>query len=61
LELDTLTLEKEDWEYQSFYLYIAKERSQIYDNFQGQLRANNERMVHWFATGEKKILSKLLL
>jgi hypothetical protein len=54
LELDTLTLEKEDWEYQSFYLYIAKERSQIYDNFQGQLRANNERMVHWFATGEKK-------
>ncbi len=54
LELDTLQLEKEDWEYQSFYLYIAKERSQIYDNFQGQLRANNQRMVHWFTTGEKK-------
>ena len=54
LELDTLLLEKEDWEYQTFYLYIAKERSQIYDNFQGQLRANNQRMVHWFTTGEKK-------
>ncbi len=54
LELDTIQLEKEDWEYQTFYLYIAKERSQIYDNFQGQLRANNQRMVHWFTTGEKK-------
>ena len=53
LRTDTLKLAIEDWEYQKFYLEIAKERTQIYDNFDGVLTPNNTRMVHWYPIDEQ--------
>ena len=53
LSLDTLILKSSDWEYQKFYLEIAKERTQIYDNFNAVLQPNNERLVHWYPIAEK--------
>jgi len=53
LSLDTLILKSSDWEYQKFYLEIAKERTQIYDNYNAVLQPNNERLVHWYPIAEK--------
>lgn len=53
LRTDTLKLALEDWQYQKFYLEIAKERTQIYDNFDGVLTPNNTRMVHWYPIDEQ--------
>ncbi|MGB0837320.1 MAG: DUF4348 domain-containing protein [Flavobacteriaceae bacterium] len=52
--VDSLKIEKDQWEYQTFYLHIAKERSQVYDNYEGVLSPNNKRMVHWYTTKKPK-------
>ena len=52
LQRDTLLIKRQDWEYQKFYLEMAKERTQIYDNHQGVLSPNNLRMVHWYTLSE---------
>ena len=47
-EIDTIMIPKSDWEYDSFYINYANERTQIYDNFDLQLRKTNQRLVHWY-------------
>lgn len=47
-EIDTLNLEKSDWEYDSFYVNFASERTQIYDNFELKFQPTDERVLHWF-------------
>lgn len=52
LQRDTLSIARKDWEYQRFYLEMAKERTQIYDNYESVLKPNNLRMVHWYTLSE---------
>ncbi|MBC3848003.1 DUF4348 domain-containing protein [Winogradskyella echinorum] len=47
-EIDTIKLIKPEWKYNSFYLNTASERTQIYDNFELNLRTTNERLLHWY-------------
>lgn len=47
-EIDTLKLNISDWEYDSFYINFASERTQIYDNFELKFQPTNERVLHWF-------------
>ncbi|MEO0472503.1 MAG: DUF4348 domain-containing protein [Bacteroidota bacterium] len=46
-EIDTLSIQASQWEYEPFYVKMASERSQIYDNFDLKLRPTNERLLHW--------------
>ncbi|WP_242134106.1 DUF4348 domain-containing protein [Aestuariivivens marinum] len=47
-EIDTIGIKKAEWEYDLFYLNTASERTQIYDNFELNLRPSNERLLHWY-------------
>ena len=47
-EIDTLSLSISDWEYDSFYINFASERTQIYDNFDLTFQPTDERVLHWF-------------
>jgi len=47
-DIDTIKLTKEHWKYNSFYINNASERTQIYDNFDLNLRPTNERVIHWY-------------
>jgi len=45
-EIDSNKIKKSEWEYDSFYINRASERTQIYDNFNLNLRPTNERVLH---------------
>ncbi len=47
-EIDTIRIKKAEWEYDLFYLNIASGRTQIYDNFELNIRPSNERLLHWY-------------
>jgi len=41
-------IQKKDWVHNSFYINTASERTQIYDNFDLNLRRTNKRLLHWY-------------
>ncbi|WP_225036203.1 DUF4348 domain-containing protein [Winogradskyella sp. SM1960] len=47
-KIDTLSLNKDKWTYNSFFINTASERTQIYDNFDLNLRPTNQRVIHWY-------------
>ncbi len=47
-ETDTIQIIESKWKYDPFYIEIASERTQVYDNFQLKLRPSNERLLHWY-------------
>jgi len=47
-EIDTILIDKTNWEYDSFYFNIANERTQIYDNFELRFQPTDERLLHWY-------------
>ena len=47
-DIDTISINKANWEYDSFYFNTANERTQIYDNFELRFQQTNERLLHWY-------------
>lgn len=47
-EIDTIKIQKTEWEHDTFYINTASERTQIYDNFNLSFRPSNERLLHWY-------------
>ena len=43
-----INVKETEWEYNSFYINNASERTQIYDNFSLKFQPSNQRLLHWY-------------